>query len=130
MRTDIETVFQNSSKVVSVHSEDEEILIRNKKLIKDGDVHSHPVWRSEECAISSTRRIVKIAERYKKRAHILHVTTKQEVDFLSQHKGDITFEITPQHLTIFAPVCSWYLNLFCYLTPTFVDQCNISNRIF
>ena len=43
---DIETVFQNSSKVVAVHSEDEEILNINKKLIKKGDVHSHPVWRS------------------------------------------------------------------------------------
>ena len=101
---DIETVFQNSSKVVAVHSEDEEILNINKRLIKKGDVHSHPVWRSEECAISSTRRIVKIAERYNKKAHILHVTTKQEVDFLSQHKGNITFEITPQHLTIFAKI--------------------------
>ena len=29
-----------------------------------------------------------------------NVTTKEEIDFLSQHKGNITFEITPQHLTI------------------------------
>ena len=65
---DIEKVFKSSSKVVAVHSEDEEILNKNKKLIKDGDVHSHPIWRSEECAISSTRRIVKIAERYKKKS--------------------------------------------------------------
>ena len=119
---DIETVFQNASKVVSVHSEDEEILIRNKKLIKDGDVHSHPVWRSEECAISSTRRIVRIAERYKKRAHILHVTTKQEVDFLSQHKGDITFEITPQHLTIFAPDCYNKLGTYAQMNPPLRDK--------
>ena len=58
---DIDKVFQNSSKVVAVHSEDEAILNINKKLIKDGDVHSHPIWRSAECAISSTRRIVRIA---------------------------------------------------------------------
>ena len=32
---DIETVFQISSKVVAVHSEDEEILNTNKKLIKN-----------------------------------------------------------------------------------------------
>ena len=119
---DIETVFQNASKVVSVHSEDEEILIRNKKLIKDGDVNSHPVWRSEECAISSTRRIVRIAERYKKRAHILHVTTKQEVDFLSQHKGDITFEITPQHLTIYAPDCYDKLGTYAQMNPPLRDK--------
>ena len=59
---DIENVLKNSSKIVSVHSEDEEILNMNKKLIKEGDVHSHPIWRSDECAISSTRRIVRIAE--------------------------------------------------------------------
>ena len=119
---DIEKVFKSSSKVVSVHSEDEEILNRNKKLIKDGDVHSHPIWRSEECAISSTRRIVRIAERYKKKAHILHVTTKQEIDFLSQHKGNITFEITPQHLTIYAPDCYDKLGTYAQMNPPIRDK--------
>ena len=119
---DIEKVFKSSSKVVSVHSEDEEILNKNKKMIKDGDVHSHPIWRSEECAISSTRRIVRIAERYKKKAHILHVTTKQEVDFLSQHKGNITFEITPQHLTIFAPDCYDKLGTYAQMNPPLRDK--------
>ncbi|MDB9811306.1 dihydroorotase [Candidatus Pelagibacter sp.] len=119
---DIEKVFQNSSKVVAVHSEDEEILNRNKKLIKDGDVHTHPIWRSEECAISSTRRIVKIAERYKKKAHILHITTKQEIDFLSQHKGNITFEITPQHLTIYAPDCYDKLGTYAQMNPPLRDK--------
>jgi len=119
---DIEKVFKSSSKVVSVHSEDEEILNKNKKLIKDGDVHSHPIWRSEECAISSTRRIVRIAERYKKKAHILHVTTKQEIDFLSQHKGNITFEITPQHLTIYAPNCYDELGTYAQMNPPLRDK--------
>jgi dihydroorotase len=119
---DIEKVFQSSSKVVAVHSEDEEILNKNKKLIKDGDVHSHPIWRSEECAISSTRRIVRIAERYKKKAHILHITTKQEIDFLSQHKGNITFEITPQHLTIYAPDCYDKLGTYAQMNPPLRDK--------
>ena len=115
---DIDKVFQNSSKVVAVHSEDEEVLI-NKKLIKHGDVHSHPIWRSEECAISSTRRIVRIAERYKKKAHILHITTKQEIDFLSQHKGNITFEIT-LYLTIYAPDCYDKLGTYAQMNPLYV----------
>ena len=119
---DIEVVFQNSSKVVAVHSEDEAILNINKKLIKKGDVHSHPIWRSEECAMSSTRRIVKIAERYNKKAHILHVTTKQEIDFLSQHKGNITFEITPQHLTIYAPDCYNKLGTYAQMNPPIRDK--------
>jgi dihydroorotase len=119
---DIEKVFKNASKVVAVHSEDEEILNRNKKLIKEGDVHTHPIWRSDECAISSTRRIVRIAERYKKKAHILHVTTKQEIDFLSQHKGNITFEITPQHLTIYAPDCYNKLGTYAQMNPPLRDK--------
>ena len=119
---DIEIVFQNSSKVVAVHSEDEAILNINKKLIKKGDVHSHPIWRSEECAISSTRRIVRIAERYNKKAHILHITTKQEIDFLSQHKGNITFEITPQHLTIYAPDCYDKLGNYAQMNPPIRDK--------
>ena len=97
---DIEKVFYNSSKIVSVHSEDEEILNLRKRLIKIGKVLSHPTWRNEECAISSTRRIIRIAERLNKKAHILHVTTKEEIEFLSKHKGNITFEITPQHLSL------------------------------
>ena len=91
-------------------------------MIKEGDVLTHPLWRNEECAISSTRRIVRIAERYKKKAHILHVTTKQEIDFLSQHKGNITFEITPQHLTIFAPDCYEKLGTYAQMNPPLRDK--------
>ena len=126
---DIEKVFQNSSKVVAVHSEDEAILNINKKLIKNGDVHSHPVWRSVECAISSTRRIVRIAEKYNKKAHILHITTKDEIDFLSQHKGNITFEITPQHLTIYAPDCYDKLGTYAQMNPPLRDKSHY-NRLW
>jgi len=94
---DIEKVISQSDRIVSIHSEDEEILNLRKKFIKEGDVHSHPEWRNTECAISSTRRVVKIAERYNKQIHVLHVTTKEEVDFLAMHKKNVTFEITPQH---------------------------------
>ena len=126
---DIEKVFQNSSKIVSVHSEDEEILNIRKKLIKEGDVQTHPVWRNEECAISSTRKIVKIAERFNKKAHILHVTTKEEVDFLSQHKGNISFEITPQHLTLAAPECYEKLGTYAQMNPPIRDKTH-QNRLW
>ena len=119
---DIEKVFEHASKVVAVHSEDEEILKIRKKLIEEGNVLSHPVWRNEEVAMSSTRRIVKIAKRHNKRAHILHVTTKEEVDFLSQNKGNITFEITPQHLTIYAPDCYENLGTYAQMNPPIRDK--------
>ena len=119
---DIEKVFKHASKVVAVHSEDEEILKLRKKLIEKGNVKSHPVWRNEEVAISSTRKIVKIAKRLNKKAHILHVTTKEEVNFLSQNKGNITFEITPQHLTMYAPECYDKLGSYAQMNPPIRDK--------
>jgi len=114
---DIEKVISNSDRIVSIHSEDEEILKLRKKFIKKGDVHSHLEWRNPECAISSTRRVVKIAERYNKKIHVLHVTTKEEVDFLAMHKKNVTFEITPQHLTLYAPDCYEKLGTYAQMNP-------------
>ena len=119
---DIEKVFESTSKIVAVHSEDEDILNLRKKLRENGNVHSHPIWRNEECAISSTRKIVKIANRLDKKAHILHITTKEEVDFLSQNKGNITFEITPQHLTLTSPECYEKLGNFAQMNPPIRDK--------
>ena len=114
---DIEKVISNSDRVVSIHSEDEEIINLRKKFIKEGDVHSHPEWRNSECAMSSTRRVVKIAERYNKKIHVLHVTTKEEVDFLAMHKKNVSFEITPQHLTLYAPDCYDKLGTLAQMNP-------------
>ena len=114
---DIEKVISRSDRIVSIHSEDEEILNLRKRFIKKGNVHSHPEWRNTECAISSTRRVVKIAERFNKRIHVLHVTTKEEVDFLAMHKKNITFETTPQHLTLYAPDCYDKLGTYAQMNP-------------
>jgi len=114
---DIEKVISNSSKIVSVHSEDENILLSRKKFIKDGDVTSHPVWRNEECALESTKRVVRLAQKHKKKIHILHVSTKEEIDFFSKKRDGVTFEITPQHLTLYAPDCYENLKNFSQMNP-------------
>ena len=114
---DIEKVISSSDRIVSIHSEDEDIIKLRKKFIKKGDVHSHPEWRNVECAMSSTRRVVKIAERYNKKIHVLHITTKEEVDFLAMHKKNVTFETTPQHLTLYAPDCYENLGSYAQMNP-------------
>ena len=114
---DIEKVISSSDRIVSIHSEDEDIIKLRKKFIKKGDVHSHHEWRNVECAMSSTRRVVKIAERYDKKIHVLHVTTKEEVDFLAMHKKNVTFETTPQHLTLYAPDCYEKLGTYAQMNP-------------
>ena len=119
---DIEKVISSSDRIVSIHSEDEDIIKLRKKFIKKGDVHSHPEWRNVECAMSSTRRVVKIAERYNKKIHVLHVTTKEEVDFLAMHKKNVTFETTPQHLTLYAPDCYNKLGTYAQMNPPLRDK--------
>ena len=115
--SDIEKVISSSDRIISIHSEDEEIINLRKKFIKRGNVHTHPEWRNVECAMSSTRRVVKIANRYNKRIHVLHVTTKEEVDFLAMHKKNVTFETTPQHLTMYAPDCYDKLGTYAQMNP-------------
>ncbi len=114
---DIEKVISSSDRIVSIHSEDEDIIKLRKKFIKKGDVHSHAEWRNAEVAMSSTRRVVKIAERYDKKIHVLHVTTREEVDFLAVHKKNVTFETTPQHLTMYAPDCYDKLGTYAQMNP-------------
>ena len=114
---DIEKVISSSSKIVSIHSEDENILLSRKKFIKDGDVTSHPIWRNEECALESTKRVVRLAQKHKKKIHILHVSTKEEIDFFSKKRDGVTFEITPQHLTLYAPDCYENLKTFSQMNP-------------
>ena len=58
----------------------------------------------------------------KKKAHILHVTTKEEIDFLSQHKGNVTLEITPQHLTMSSPDCYDKLGTYAQMNPPLRDK--------
>ena len=114
---DIEKVISSSDRIVSIHSEDEDIIKLRKKFIRKGDVHSHAEWRNVEVAMSSTRRVVKIAERYNKKIHVLHVTTREEVDFLAMHKKNVTFETTPQHLTMYAPDCYDKLGTYAQMNP-------------
>ena len=100
----IEQVIKNSPRIVSIHSEDEDMLVSRKSNIEQGNVKSHYKWRSVECALSSTKKLIDFANKYKKNIHILHITTKDEVDYLRGKKSEfVTLETTPQHLTLCAP---------------------------
>jgi len=108
--TDIEAILKKSHRRVTVHCEDEYILHQNKSMLPENpSVTLHPRWRSPESCLSATTRLLNIARRLNKKVHVLHVTTRQEVELLAQNQDIATFEILPQHLTLFAPDC--YLEL-------------------
>lgn len=87
------------------HSEDDDVLDSRKSFIKENDPSSHPVWRDENSALTATKRILAAAEKLNRTVHILHVSTAEEMDFLSQKKKWATVEVLPQHLYLSAPEC-------------------------
>ena len=85
------------------HSEDEYRLAERRPLARTGDWTSHEEVRDAQSALQSTERLVRLARKAGKRIHVLHVTTAEEIEFLSHHKDVASVELTPQHLTLTAP---------------------------
>lgn len=96
----VREVLRHVKRRATFHSEDEYRLAERRPLARAGDWTSHPEVRDPESAILSTRRLVRLAQETGARIHVLHVTTAEEIDFLSHHKDVATVEVTPQHLTL------------------------------
>jgi dihydroorotase len=96
----VEAILRAISRRAAFHSEDEYMLEERKHLRIPGDPSSHPVWRSPEVALNSTRRLVALAHKTGKRIHVLHISTAEEMEFLAGHKDVASVEVTPHHLTL------------------------------
>lgn len=93
-------ILRRTRRRAAFHAEDEPMLRERKALRVPGDPASHPVWRSPEAALKATQRLVALARETGARIHILHVSTAEEMRFLSQHKDVASIEVTPHHLTL------------------------------
>jgi dihydroorotase len=93
-------VLQHGTRRVAIHAEDEFRMQARMGERITGDPSSHPVWRDDESALLATRRAIAAARKARRRVHILHVTTPQELAYLSHHKDIASVEVTPQHLTL------------------------------
>ena len=103
------------------HSEDEYRLRERMALRVEGDPRSHPVWRDATAALMCTQRLIALARETGRRVHVLHVTTKEEIDVLAGHKDVASAEATPSHLTLAAPDCYERLGAFAQLNPPVRD---------
>src|SRR5260370_834484 len=101
----------------STHDEDEYRLNDRKALRVEGDPRSHPLWRDETAALTATERLVKLARESGKRIHVLHISTRQEIEFLRDHKDVASCEATPHHLTLVAPECYERLGTRAQMNP-------------
>lgn len=108
---------------IAVHCEDEPRLIERQHIAAEGaHPRVHHIWRDVETALKATRRIVSIAEAQRRRIHVLHVTTADEMEFLAGHKDLITVETTPQHLTLSAPECYERLGTYAQMNPPIREE--------
>jgi dihydroorotase len=97
---DLESIFATGDRLIAVHAEDRARI--SQRRIEFADVHDvaiHSVIQDSQAALKATQLAVKLATKYQRRLHILHLSTKEEVEFLRHAKTDyITAEVTPQHL--------------------------------
>ncbi|PZU00123.1 MAG: dihydroorotase [Brevundimonas sp.] len=118
----VRKVLSNVRRRATFHSEDEYRLVERRGLARTGDWTSHPEVRDAESAIRSTHRLVGLAKETGARIHVLHVTTKDEMDYLRFHKDVATVEITPQHLTLVAPEAYERLGSYAQMNPPIRSQ--------
>ena len=96
-------ILTHINRRAAFHSEDEFRLAERRPLARTGDWTSHEEVRDAQSALQCTERLVALARRLGTRIHVLHVTTAEEIEFLSHHKDVASVEVTPQHLTLTAP---------------------------
>lgn len=118
----VRKVLSNVRRRATFHSEDEYRLVERRGLARTGDWTSHPEVRDAESAIRSTRRLVGLAQETGARIHVLHVTTRDEMEYLRFHKDVATVEITPQHLTLVGREAYERLGSYAQMNPPIRSQ--------
>ena len=114
----LERAMRAGHRRIAFHSEDEERLQARKPLFSRGQPYrTHMEWRDAECAYLGTRRLMALARRTGRAAHILHVSTAEELAYLRDFRDVATVEVLVNHLTQAAPDCYDTLGGFGVMNP-------------
>ena len=115
----LEKILASGTRRVAIHSEDEYRLRKRKTIVNDSnvDVKYHPIWRDAISAIESTKRLIEISKKVSRKIHILHISTKEEIDLIKKNKKLVTCEATPQHLYFHSPDCYQKLGTLAQMNP-------------
>ncbi len=120
----LEKLFANVPMLIATHCEDEATIRNNAKIYKekygeDVPIHLHPIIRNEEGCYKSSRLAIELAKKYNTRLHILHISTKDEIELFDNTKPlrekRITSEVCVHHL---------YFNSDDYATKGTQIKCN------
>ncbi len=103
----LEQIFSKSKLLIAVHCEDEPTIKENLKVFQEkyGDdipIEAHPTIRSSEACYKSSSFAIELAKKHNTRLHILHLSTKEEVDLFDNSiplsEKRITSEVCAHHL--------------------------------
>ncbi|MCQ8279412.1 dihydroorotase [Acetobacteraceae bacterium KSS8] len=119
----IEAVMRSGRRRIAFHSEDEYRLQARKPQFERGMPYdTHRIWRDEECAFLGTRRIMALARKTGRPAHILHTSTAEELEYLAGFRDVATVEVLVNHLTQVAPDCYERLEGLAVMNPPIRDR--------
>ena len=103
----LESIFSKSKMLIAVHCEDEKIIKENLKNFQDkyGEdipISTHPLIRSREACYKSSSYAIELAKKHQTRLHVLHLSTKEEVELFDNSiplsEKNITAEVCVHHL--------------------------------
>jgi dihydroorotase len=119
----LEAVMRSGRRRIAYHSEDEYRLQARKPLFAKGDPYvRHAEWRDVETAFLGTRRLMALARKTHRPAHILHVSTAEELDYLKDFRDLATIEVLVNHLTQVAPDAYDQLGAYAVMNPPIRDR--------
>ncbi|WP_270938342.1 dihydroorotase [Falsiroseomonas oryzae] len=96
----LERVMRSGRRRICYHSEDEYRLQARKPNYTSGMPHRmHAEWRDVETAFLGTRRLMALARKTGRPAHILHVSTAEELEYLKDFRDVGSVEVLLNHLT-------------------------------
>jgi len=115
--TTLNNIFSKCAGLIATHCEDEQTIRNNislatKKFGQNIPFDHHPIIRSREACYKSSELAVGLAKKYNTRLHVLHISTKEELELFSNQipieEKRITSEVCIHHLTF---IDSDYKNL-------------------
>lgn len=98
----LDKIFSQGDRLIAVHAEDQaRIAHRRQEFAGSTDPAIHSVIQDNQAALNATQLALKLAKKYQRRLHILHLSTADEAELLRQDKPNwVTAEVTPQHLVL------------------------------
>ena len=106
--------ISETNKPVLFHAEDEELLLKNKKV--ENNLLDHLKFRPSICEVISINNILKETKKLDLKIHICHISSIEGLEILKKRPKNITCGLTPHHALLSADK-SKFLQTFYKVNP-------------